>query len=134
MTCREFLGALEGQTAARDGLYWAMYAGGTTFQQALRRIVAVGAVERALGLAWSCAPDCPPLTLWWGPPGHTEQLHYDGVSNVHFQLCGTKVWRLFPPHHDLCPVPCVDTGLHAGHNFSRLALPERRPQRGAGTK
>ena len=132
MSCREFLRAVEGPLAARDGLYWAMYSGsdngdaGEAFQRALRRLLAVGSAERdALGSnsSWSAAADCPPLTLWWGPSGHTEQLHYDSVSNLHFQLAGTKVWRLFPPHHDLCPVAWNDTGLHAGHNFSTLALP-----------
>lgn len=57
--------------------------------------------------------------------GHVEHLHYDTASNLHFQLSGSKTWRLFPPHCALAPVSCIDLSYSApggGANFSQVDL------------
>ena len=140
MAVQEYFSSLRNGTAARNGLYWAMFSGtddgdeeveegyisekNDTLQRALGQLVGLRAAEAQIGVAWSSNEKKPrALSLWWGPGGHTEQLHYDSYANIHFQLCGQKTWRLFPPYLDLAPVSCLDVGLHGGHNFSTLLLP-----------
>ena len=153
MTVPEYFCSVRDGSALRNGLYWAIFSGSeemeaetttekdrifsprataaetpdnAALQRALRQLVGLGAAEAQLGVTWSANEKKPrPLSLWWGPVGHTEQLHYDGYANIHFQLRGQKTWRLFPPHHDLAPVSCVNTGLHGGHNFSTIRLPAK---------
>jgi hypothetical protein len=93
------------------------------FQASLRQLVGVEAAVLSLPClrAWTSAPDANLMSLWWGPGGHTEQLHYDGHANIHFQLRGSKTWRLFAPHHDLEPACCL-RGQGSEHNFSTLSL------------
>ena len=106
------------------------------FQNELRRLVRwETAAEMAGKLDW-CGEDStsrnrqpPELGLWLGPPGHTEHLHMDGYSNIHFQLRGIKTWRLFPPRSNLCPVPVSSSLSRDGsqqHNFSTLTLEQAR--------
>merc|ERR1712166_347042 len=107
-------------------MYWAMYAGdglasldtfackrpkkregaaddtassANLLQSRLKELTCLDAAELSLPFlhSWRTAADADDLTLWWGPGGHTEQLHYDCSANIHFQLRGSKVWRLFPP-------------------------------------
>ena len=38
------------------------------------------------------------LSMWAGPAGHVEYLHYDDEANLHLVVCGKKRWLLFPPN------------------------------------
>ena len=142
MTFEEYLSSLRNGVAVRNGLYWAMFSGSDfgdedmeegyvpgreyMLQRTLRQLVGLRAAESQIDVEWFSNEKKPrALSLWWGPGGHTEQLHYDSYANIHFQLCGEKTWRLFPPHLDLAPVSCLDTSLHGGHNFSTLLLPPK---------
>lgn len=62
-------------------------------QQICRRLCNMDKIENILGLNRSEEP----LSIWFGPGGHREQLHYDTFDNVHVCLVGQKKWRLFPP-------------------------------------
>ena len=63
------------------------------FQTVCRRVCGFAEVEASLGLQASTEP----LSLWFGPAGHREQLHYDTSDNLHVCVTGRKSWRLFPP-------------------------------------
>jgi hypothetical protein len=75
-------------------------------------------VEAFLGV--DPAGEDAPLSLWLGPPGHREQLHYDDADNLHMQLVGRKLWSLFPPtcKEALYPVPFLSVTDQP--NFSQV--------------
>jgi len=128
---QQFLGLIKSGHAASFGMYWAMYTGADPmasdascfdrFQQGLRDLVQLETAEECLPRLslWRDRD----LAAWWGPPGHVEQLHYDRGANVHFQLRGSKTWRLFPPWSvDLRPNSIL--GSSPDFNFSTSLLPE----------
>ena len=39
----------------------------------------------------------PSASLWVGPPGHVEPLHYDTHANIHVAIVGRKRWSLLRP-------------------------------------
>ena len=78
-----------------------------TFQRLCAALCALQELEAVLGglprphPTTSCGQPAgagaSPLSVWLGPSGHREQLHYDPYDNVHVVVVGRKLWRLFPP-------------------------------------
>ena len=132
MSFPNFLQSIKNGTAQKEGLYWAMYSGhgdqDDVFQSDLQRLISFKQVEK-LQLNWLNAKDTNSFSLWIAPPGHTEQLHYDGYANLHFQLHGSKKWTLFPPDTSLSPVSCcrcMNTNQFGDLNFSRLTMKQAK--------
>ena len=120
-----FFSLLQDGSAHKLGLYWAMFKGDELMQKTLKSVAQLSGAEAQIGCNWSELKDANDMTVWIGPKGHIEQLHYDTNSNLHFQLIGTKTWRCFPPHCSLAAVPCVDicgNHLGGGANFSLVNL------------
>ena len=132
MSFQQFFHRLKNGQAYRHGYYWAMYDGQDAdvqpeqFQQQLQDLVHYPIANKTLSdqcnIQWSTSSDNNNLSLWLGPPDHTEQLHYDGYANVHFQLRGVKTWTLFPPHAPLSPNHFLRCGHFGDSNFSTLDL------------
>jgi hypothetical protein len=127
MDFNEFQAALHDGRARREGMYWAMYSGGDSFQQGMATLLSPPSVLQSLDLNSWCHPssnasDASDLTLWITPSGHTEQLHYDGYDNLHFQLIGTKRWRLWPPTVKFPVNPIFSDDGNAGPNFATIKI------------
>ena len=117
----EYATALLSGEAARRDMYWAMYKPDLpTERSKLEAAVRLDSVERFLGV--EAAGEGSPLSLWLGPPGHREQLHYDDADNLHMQLAGRKQWSLFPPacKEALYPVPFLSVSDQP--NFSQVDI------------
>lgn len=97
------LAALIASGKARDhDLYWAYYTSSNKDESLrLERTQAVEAfreIEAALSLSGNDGSTLTSaITLWAGPAGHVEYLHYDDESNLHLTVCGKKRWLLLPP-------------------------------------
>ena len=81
--------------AREHDLYWAYYTASDKGALAtLEKAPAVRAfreLERALSLSKANSP--PALSLWAGPAGHVEYLHYDDDDNLHLVVCPKGVFR-----------------------------------------
>ena len=123
MSAPDYLDSIKSGTAASKGLYWAMFQGTDKFQHDLKRLLSMATAQKTIGLNWSAEE--AKLSFWLCPPTHTEHLHYDGYSNLHFQLRGSKTWTLFPPNTNLLPVSIcqsVFSPLGGQQNFSTLTM------------
>jgi hypothetical protein len=112
----EFAMCVESGEAAAHDLYWAFFqqrdeaAAGAAPLHTTDAAAAFMELEGALGLrsSSSCGggrgggDDASPLTVWAGPAGHVEFLHYDANDNLHLVVCGRKHWLLFPPADAFC--------------------------------
>jgi hypothetical protein len=134
MTAAELLVKIKNGTAYENGNYWAMDDGAgdaaqqRVFQQNLREMIHwrnnISANNIKIQKLISIDDEDNKMSIWWGPPNHTEQLHYDGYSNIHFQLRGSKVWTLYPPNAPLSPNLFVRLGSFGDNNFSKLTKRE----------
>jgi hypothetical protein len=125
VTVAEFAASVESGEAAAHDLYWAFFVqdDGAASLESTDAAAAFAELEAVLGLgcpARTTKPNCTtttittttnrdgdddggsgdhgsPLTMWAGPAGHVEYLHYDDEDNLHLVVCGRKHWLLFPP-------------------------------------
>jgi hypothetical protein len=113
---------------ARDhDVYWAYY----KFLGKGEAAPAVGAfreIESALALQVDGGVESA-ITLWAGPAGHVEYLHYDDESNLHLAVCGKKRWLVFPPTR-VCKLNFVSLASaifrhFMGHPESSIGPPKR---------
>ncbi len=69
-----------------------------------------------------------PWSIWLGPGGHVEPLHYDQYNNIHFCLTGSKQWILFRPtiknFRAIKPTWFLKRGTEQGNCFATRSADE----------
>ena len=99
-----FADSIRSGEAKKHDLYWAYYQSCGTTLPTTRAAQLFLKIEHALGLGdrRGASNEKAPLTVWAGPSGHVESLHYDDEDNLHVVICGTKEWVLYPPSAMCC--------------------------------
>lgn len=130
LTAPAYVDRLRDRTAHERSMYMAQVAFGATPLAATIR-------DRIRQLEQKCdMQTCNPLmdlSLWLGPGGHTEPLHFDNFDGTLMQLHGAKRVTLFPPSQtvNLYPYPFftdippwfsqVDTDERGAGDFPKFA-------------